>query len=44
MRLRCAEIKVVGTIGIYAFDDATVALKFAQAFRQELAVQDLPLV
>ncbi|MBN4003854.1 family 3 adenylate cyclase [Nostoc sp. LPT] len=36
-----AEIKVVGTIGIYAFDEATTALNFAQAFRQELAAQDV---
>ncbi|MEH1844561.1 MAG: adenylate/guanylate cyclase domain-containing protein [Nostoc sp.] len=36
-----AEIKVVGIIGIYAFDEATTALNFAQAFRQELAAQDV---
>jgi len=35
------EIKVVGTIGIYTFDEATAALNFAQAFRQELAAKDI---
>lgn len=33
------EIKVVGSLGIYVFDEATAALSFAQAFRQELAAQ-----
>ncbi|MEC4813985.1 MAG: family 3 adenylate cyclase [Scytonema sp. PMC 1069.18] len=35
------EVKVVGSIGIYVFDEANTALNFAQAFRQELAVQDI---
>lgn len=35
------EIKVVGTIGIYTFDEAIAALKFAQEFRQELAAQNV---
>ncbi|MCW5315867.1 family 3 adenylate cyclase [Nostoc sp. KVJ3] len=35
------EIKVVGTIGIYVFDEAMAALNFAQTFRQELAAQGL---
>lgn len=33
------EIKVVGPVGIYVFDEAITALSFAQAFRQELAAQ-----
>ncbi|MBD2177013.1 family 3 adenylate cyclase [Pseudanabaena sp. FACHB-1998] len=36
-----AEIKVVSSLGIYAFDQAIAALNFAQTFRQELAKQDL---
>ncbi|RCJ14641.1 family 3 adenylate cyclase [Nostoc sp. ATCC 43529] len=35
------EVKVVGSIGIYVFDQADTALNFAQAFRQELAVQNI---
>jgi len=35
------EIKVVSSLGIYAFDDAHDAVKFAQTFRQELAKQDI---
>ena len=36
-----AEIKVVSSLGIYAFDDAIAAVNFAQTFRQELAKQDI---
>jgi hypothetical protein len=36
-----AEIKVVSSLGIYAFDEAIAALNFAQTFRQELDKQDL---
>jgi len=35
------EIKVVSSLGIYAFDDAHDAVNFAQTFRQELAKQDI---
>lgn len=35
------EVKVVGSIGIYVFDEADTALNFAQAFRQALAVQNI---
>ncbi|MFM7599620.1 MAG: family 3 adenylate cyclase [Pseudanabaena sp.] len=35
------EIKVVSSLGIYAFDDAHDAVKFAQTFRKELAKQDI---
>ncbi|MEH2065041.1 MAG: adenylate/guanylate cyclase domain-containing protein [Nostoc sp.] len=35
------EIKVVGTIGIYAFDEASVALNFVQALRQEFAAKGI---
>ena len=35
------EVKVNGPLGIYLFDEATSALAFAQAFRQELAEQDV---
>ncbi|TFI53902.1 family 3 adenylate cyclase [Mastigocladus laminosus UU774] len=35
------EIKVVGNIGIYVFDEAIAAVNFAQAFRQELAAQGI---
>ncbi|HEY9802358.1 MAG TPA: hypothetical protein V6D25_18500 [Leptolyngbyaceae cyanobacterium] len=35
------EVKVVGSIGIYVFDEADTALNFAQAFRQELAAQNI---
>ncbi|MDZ8258890.1 family 3 adenylate cyclase [Nostoc sp. ChiQUE01b] len=35
------EVKVVGSIGIYVFDKADTALNFAQAFRQELAAQNI---
>jgi class 3 adenylate cyclase len=35
------EIKVVSSLGIYAFDDAIAAVKFAQTFRQEFAAQDI---
>lgn len=35
------EIKVVSSIGIYVFDEATSALNFAQTFRQELAKEDV---
>lgn len=31
------EVKVVGPLGIYAFDDAAAALRFAQRFRENLA-------
>ncbi|NMF58356.1 nucleotidyl cyclase domain-containing protein [Pseudanabaena yagii] len=37
-----AEIKVVSSLGIYAFDEANIALRFAQTFRQELANQGIP--
>jgi class 3 adenylate cyclase len=37
-----AEIKVVSSLGIYAFDEAHTALSFAQTFRQELANQGIP--
>lgn len=36
-----AEIKVLSSLGIYNFDDAIAAVKFAQTFRQELAKQDI---
>jgi class 3 adenylate cyclase len=36
-----AEIKVLSSLGIYAFDDAIAAVDFAQTFRQELAKQDI---
>jgi class 3 adenylate cyclase len=36
-----AEIKVVSSLGIYAFDDAIAAVNFAQTFRQELEKQDI---
>ncbi|MBD2387980.1 family 3 adenylate cyclase [Cylindrospermum sp. FACHB-282] len=35
------EIKVIGSLGIYTFDEATAAFNFAQAFRYELAAQDI---
>jgi class 3 adenylate cyclase len=35
------EVKVVGSIGIYVFDEANTAINFAQALRQELAVQNI---
>jgi class 3 adenylate cyclase len=35
------EIKVVSSLGIYAFDDAHDAVNFAQTFRQELVKQDI---
>jgi class 3 adenylate cyclase len=35
------EIKVAGPLGIYLFDDAPVALAFAQAFRRALAQEGL---
>jgi class 3 adenylate cyclase len=37
-----AEIKVVGTLGIYVFDDASAAVGFARTFRAELANYDIP--
>jgi class 3 adenylate cyclase len=36
-----AEIKVVSSLGIYAFDTDHDAVNFAQTFRQELAKQDI---
>ena len=36
-----AEIKVVGTLGIYVFDDAPAALDFARSFRQAFAKYDI---
>lgn len=36
-----AEIKVVGTLGIYVFDDAPAALAFARSFRLEFAKHDI---
>ena len=36
-----AEIKVISSLGIYIFDEATVAFSFAQKFRQELANQNI---
>jgi class 3 adenylate cyclase len=36
-----AEIKVISSLGIYAFDNAIAAVNFAQTFRQELAKQDI---
>lgn len=35
------EIKVIGSLGIYTFNEATAAFNFAQAFRYELAAQDI---
>ncbi|AFZ24408.1 family 3 adenylate cyclase [Cylindrospermum stagnale PCC 7417] len=35
------EIKVIGSLGIYIFDEAIAAFNFAQAFRYELAVLDI---
>ena len=35
------EIKVVGSLGLYTFDEATAAISFAQAFRRELAVEEI---
>lgn len=35
------EVKVSGPLGIYLFDEATSALAFAQAFRQELSEQEV---
>jgi class 3 adenylate cyclase len=36
-----AEVKVVSSLGIYAFDEVATAFNFAQTFRQELAQQDI---
>jgi class 3 adenylate cyclase len=36
-----AEIKVVGSLGIYVFDDAPAAVGFARTFRVELAQHDI---
>lgn len=36
-----AEIKVVSSLGIYAFDEANTAISFAQNFRQELTKQGI---
>ncbi|PZV13536.1 MAG: family 3 adenylate cyclase [Pseudanabaena sp.] len=36
-----AEIKVISSLGIYAFDDAIAAVNFAKTFRQELAKQNI---
>jgi class 3 adenylate cyclase len=36
-----AEIKVLSSLGIYAFDDGIAAVNFAQTFRQELAKQNI---
>ena len=36
-----AEIKVVSSLGIYAFDEANTAVSFAQNFRQELTKQGI---
>ena len=36
-----SEIKVVSSLGIYVFDDAVAAVKFAKAFRQKLSNQDI---
>jgi len=38
---REAEIKVISSLGIYAFDEVTTAISFAKTFRQELAKQDI---
>ena len=35
------EIKVVGNLGIYVFDDAVAAINFAKLIRSELVKQDL---
>lgn len=35
------EVKVSGPLGIYAFDDPSAAVAFAQAFRAELARNDI---
>lgn len=35
------EIKVIGSLGIYIFDEAIAAFNFAQAFRYELAALDI---
>lgn len=35
------EIKVVSSLGIYTFDNPDAALEFAQAFREELAKEDI---
>ncbi len=40
-QISATEIKVVSSLGIYAFDDAIAAVDFAQTFRQELAKQDI---
>jgi class 3 adenylate cyclase len=37
-----AEIKVVGSLGIYVFDDASAAVGFARMFRLELTRFDIP--
>jgi class 3 adenylate cyclase len=36
-----SEIKVVSSLGIYVFDNAIAAVKFAKAFRQELSSQNI---
>jgi len=35
------EIKMVGALGIYVFDEAAIAINFAQTFRKELAKQEI---
>lgn len=35
------EIKVISSLGIYTFDNPHAALEFAQAFREELAKEDI---
>ena len=35
------EIKVVSSLGIYTFDNPNAALEFAQAFREQLAKEDI---
>lgn len=35
------EVKVVGPLGIYLFDEPAVAVRFAQEFRQELAARNI---
>jgi class 3 adenylate cyclase len=35
------EVKIVGPLGIYLFDDPAAAIRFAQEFRQDLSARDI---
>jgi class 3 adenylate cyclase len=36
-----AEVKIVGPLGIYLFDEPAAAVRFAQQFRQDLTARDI---